>query len=64
MKASSVVILWLIFLPAIIFGVALVVAAFRSAGPWPLAFAAVIFLFYGSVLVRVTKRWFDERRAS
>jgi hypothetical protein len=53
------VILWLIFLPAIIFGIALIV---MHGGPVALASAVVIFLFYGSVLVAVTRRWWRARR--
>jgi hypothetical protein len=53
------VILWLIFLPAIIVGIALIV---MHGGPIALASAAVIFLFYGSVLVAVTRRWWKARR--
>ncbi|MCU1227846.1 MAG: hypothetical protein JWO97_730 [Acidobacteria bacterium] len=52
-------ILWLIFLPAIIFGIALVA---MHGGPIALASAAVIFLCYGSVLVAVTRRWLRTRR--
>lgn len=62
MTRGGVVVLWLIFLPAIVFGVALVVASMRNAGPLPLVFAAVIFIFYGSVLVKTTMRWRNERR--
>jgi hypothetical protein len=45
--------LWLIFLPAIIFGIALVV---MHGGPIALASAAVIFLFYGGVLLSTLRR--------
>lgn len=51
--------LWLIFLPAIIFGIALIV---MHGGPVALASAAVIFLFYGSALIAVTRRWLRTRR--
>lgn len=52
-------IIWLIFLPAVIFGVALLVL---NHSPVALASAAVIFLFYGSVLVSVTRKWLRTRR--
>jgi len=51
--------IWLIFLPAVIFGVALLVL---NHTPVALASAAVIFLFYGSVLVSVTRKWLRSRR--
>lgn len=51
--------LWLIFLPAIIFAVALIA---MHGGPVAVASAAVIFLFYGGVLISVTRKWLRSRR--
>ena len=51
--------LWLIFLPAIIFAVALIL---MHGVPIAVASAVVIFVFYGSVLFSVTRKWLRNRR--